>query len=160
MPDRGIKAHLYAADPHWWQYHIADIANDFDGKCWTQDRNWKKGEAEGFGIEVIKSREAHGLSRDPDWLNTGGNSGYQAIGLAYRMGYNRIILLGFDMCRENGKAHWFGEHPKGMNASTKYATYIDKFRTIKPAEYGIEIINCSRRTALDMFDRWTLDDAL
>ena len=113
---------------------------------------------EAWGIKVLNCQIAEkGLSRNAEAVNSGGNSGYQAINLAYHLGATRIILLGFDMHHHGGKSHWFGDHPKGFinGPPTKY---IAAFRSIKPEDYGIEILNCSRVTALDAFPRHNLED--
>lgn len=155
--------HLYAADFHWWKYHISDIARDFDGKCWSCETpgngNWGKQDPAAWGITTLKCGiVGKGLSRDPDSIVGGSNSGYQAIGLAYHLGASTIILLGFDMHCHGGKSHWFGDHPKGFNSNNKYERFIAAYRTIKPENYGIEILNCSRKTALDAFPLVNLDD--
>ena len=154
--------HLYAADAHWWHHHIHDINMGFGGKRWSCDppknTNWNKHDPEAWGITVLDCKIAEpGLSTDPQYVHSGGNSGYQAINLALHLGATRIILIGFDMCWNNGKAHWFGNHPEGLN-NAKPDRYIAAFRTIKPCDYGVEILNCSRHTALDAFDRHNLDD--
>ena len=96
----------------------------------------------------------------PPWSDTPAPKRAQVLFKFRELLEKNLDELTHIVCRENGKAHWFGEHPKGFNSNTKYETYIDKFKTIKPVEYGIEIINCSRRTALDMFPVWELSDAL
>ena len=48
-------------------------------------------------------------------VHHGQNSGYQAVGLAYHLKADRIILIGFDMQRTGGKSHWHGDHPRGLN---------------------------------------------
>ncbi len=58
---------------------------------------------------------------------------------------------------DNGAAHWFGEHPD--NVRSNYHTWFKGYRSI--AEQGlVEIINCTRDTALDMFPRQKLKDVL
>jgi len=157
--------HLYGADRNWWQMHHADIVKDFAGKCWScetsQSTNWGKHSIEGITLLRCETDPSvhSGLSTDPETVHTGGNSGYQAINLALHLGATTIILLGFDMCWNGGKSHWFGDHPKGLNNATPNK-YIAAFRTIKPEAYGIEILNCSRHTALDAFPVVSLEDAL
>jgi len=101
-----------------------------------------------------------GLARKTGAVHTGSNSGYQAINLAYHLGARSIILLGFDMHNHGGKTHWFGEHPKEFKADTRYERFLNEFRTIKPDQYGLQIINCSRKTALHAFPVCNLDDLL
>ena len=157
---------MYAADAHWWHHHIHDINMGFSGKRWSCDppgnTNWGKRDVSEWDITVLDckvGRNAPGLSRDPTAVHSGGNSGYQAIGLAYHLGATRIILLGFDMHHHSGKSHFFGDHPKEFaNSNAKPDRFVAAFRTIKPEEYGIEILNCSRETALDAFPRHNLED--
>lgn len=157
--------HLYGADFNWWNKHHAEVRECFDGQCWScetpKKTNWGKNSAEGITLlrcETDPSVDS-GLATDPGCVNSGGNSGYQAINLALHLGAKTIILLGFDMCWNGGKAHWFGNHPKGLN-NAEPNKYIAAFRTIKPESHGIEIVNCSRYTALDAFPCRDLDDAL
>ena len=155
--------HLYAADFHWWNYHIGDIARDFEGKCWSCDppgkTNWGKHDPQAWGVNVMQCKIAEkGLSTDPDFIHSGGNSGYQAIGLALHLQATRIILLGFDMHCHSGLSHWFGDHPENFISNTKFERFIAAYRSIKPERYGIEILNCSRQTALDAFPRHNLED--
>jgi len=160
--------HLYAADSHWWKYHIADVARDFEGKCWScepsGDTNWKTKndvpDPAAWGIEILRHALEPGLSRDKTLVHGGGNSGYQAINLAYHLGARCIILLGFDMQSHSGKTHWFGDHPKIFKADTNYSRFLDAFRTIQPDQYGLQIINCSRKTALQAFTVCNLDELL
>lgn len=118
---------------------------------------------------MLRLEQAGGLNTEQGTINSGGegSSGFQAINLAYHIGATKIILLGYDMQSTGGKNHWFGDHPKktpeGKNTAFMNGTfgrYVKTFRTIDPARYGIEIINCSRATALDAFPRMRLEDAL
>jgi hypothetical protein len=111
-------------------------------------------------LHWIKSRPLSGLSTDPTCVHQGANSGYQAINLAYNLGAQRILLLGFDCGVHNGKSHWFGDHPKGLQKASPYQRMQKAFRTIVPEHYGIEIINCSRTTAIDAFERLSIDKAV
>ena len=160
--------HLYAADGHWWHYHIHDINMGFAGKRWSCEpldegkkgnSNWNAHDPDEWGVTVLGCEtRGRGLSDDPDVLIGGSNSGYQGIGLAHRLGATRIILLGFDMCNHSGLSHFFGDHPKEFANGKGPERFIAAFRSIKPERYGIEIINCSRHTALDAFPRHNLED--
>ena len=152
---------MYGCDSRWWAHHIGDITRGFDGKCYTQDVQWtKESPAEQWGIETLTSLDKPGLSTEQGTVHRGGNSGYQAVNLAYLLGGTRIILLGFDMMMSGTQRHWFGDHPNtnGMNAASNYGNFMRAFATIKPEEYGIEIWNCTRQTALACFPRYKLED--
>ena len=68
------------------------------------------------------------------------------------------------MSMDGEKRHFFGDHPgepgQGMNQFSNYQVFINAFNTVNPKDYGLEIWNCSRRTAMDAFPRYNLEDAL
>lgn len=99
-----------------------------------------------MGVTLWPVEDKPGLGRKS--LHMGKNSGYQAINFAYLMGATRIILLGYDM---QGGSHFFGRHPKELRQQPDFKRHTAAFRTIHPDEYGIEIYNCTRETALDAF---------
>lgn len=114
---------------------------------------------------VTEHRLETGLSRDPGYLVSGRNSGYQSIGLAVHLGAVRIILLGYDMERREGEAiHWHGSHePPLLNPQPHhFDDWRERFAGTVPdlAEMGIEVLNCSRNTALTCFPRSRLEDVL
>ena len=157
MPDCD---HIWATDHRWWNYHISDITRDYDGQCWTQDTQWPAADSpQAWGINcLIADTGADGLSRDKTKVHTGSNSGYAAIGLAYHLGATRILLLGYDMMMDGDRRHFFGDHPEGLNVASNYNNFINRFKTINPADYGIEIWNVTRRTAMTCFPIYSLDD--
>ena len=78
--------------------------------------------------------------------------------LAFHMGAARILLLGYDMkFSKSGAAHWFGDHPD--NIRSNYAPWIQHMNEVAKQNL-VEIINCSRDTALDCFPQMTIQEAL
>jgi len=142
------------------------VVRDFTGQWWTQDVQWeergKKVDPAQWGIKQLTSLDRPGLSKKPGVIHRGQNSGYQALNLAgHLLGWDgRVILIGYDMMMSGGKRHFFGDHPQEMNAASSYPAFINNFKTINPKDYGLEIWNCSRRTALDCFPKHDLDEAL
>lgn len=110
----------------------------------------------------MRGEDCCGISRQPDTIHTGMNSGYQAIQLAYLWGATKIILLGYDMQKTGGKAHWHGDHPKGLGNCGNFSKWIlamnDLAKDLKVE--GVEVVNCSRQTALKCFRRAELKDTL
>lgn len=104
-----------------------------------------------FGCIRVPMEAREGLGRVG--VATMGNSGYQAVNLAYLLGAKRIVMLGFDMMDRGGEHHFHGNH-RGATLTNPnarlYRRWIDGFekmhRLLK--EEGVELINCSRRTAL------------
>ncbi len=144
---------LYACDARWWRWHKG--AKDFNGLKFSLERR-----AGLYGVQILKAGKPEGLSDDPCFLNTGKNSGYQAMNLAYLLGASKIVLLGYDMQRgPRGEMHWHKEHP--IRTPNLYVEFRRRFETlVKPlAERGVEVVNCSRNTALECFPKHTLQEA-
>ena len=153
--------YLYACDQRWWETHLDDIRATFKGKLYTQWHNNEQKDkvwADSQGITAIRGAHVKGLGREIIHFN--GNSGAQAINLAYLLGATRIILLGYDM-GATGNTHWFGSHPKGM-ANGNYSQYVANFNRLADdlKREGVEVINCTRKTALNQFKRAELGSVL
>jgi hypothetical protein len=147
---------MYACDGRWWDAWAAETAQGFAGERWTQDRK----AAQRYGLRYVESKACIGLGTD--CIHQGRNSGYQAINLAYLWGYRTVYLLGYDMSAAGGKTHFFGSHERGnlLDAPGGYEQYLDAFAEMRPQDYGLTVINCSRRTALECFPRERLEDVL
>lgn len=148
---------LYACDGPWWNEHKG--APGFNGEKWTLDfqasRDWR--------LNLIPHRKDISWSNNPEWIATGGhkgggNSGFQVLNLAAIQGAQRIILLGYDMGHQPGqKSHWFGEHPDNLVQGSNYGRFADAFKAALP-EIKQHVINCSRASALECFERARLED--
>ncbi len=143
---------LYAADAHWWRWQKG--APEFAGLKYSLEANAAKWP----GVNVLQYGGEMGLSSDPTTLSSGRNSGYQAIGLAVHFGASRIVLLGYDMQRGlKGEEHWHGNHPRHDRSDyPNFLRFFDSIAGLLKAR-GVEVINCTRRTALKCFDRQPLD---
>jgi len=93
-----------------------------------------------------------GLSGARDRITYGGNSGHQAVHLAYNLGASRIILLGYDF---GGEGHWFGDHPGSLRSGHAFNKWLAEMAYLAQAlaAQGVEVINCSRETAITCFPR-------
>jgi len=112
-------------------------------------------------LNRIEGCKADGLGRDK--IHYGANGGYQAINLAYLFGAKKIILLGFDMkLGEDKKSHWHGNHPGALNKDMPIKTWIKNFWKLAEdlKSENIEIINSTRDTALECFNKIKLEVAL
>ena len=152
---------MYACDDHWFDAKISDVREQFKGEIWTQSLRASKK----YKINVREGVSAQGLGREK--IHFGNNSGYQAINLAYLFGASRIVLLGFDMKTDAGKVHFFGNHSyhrQGQGPNNQvFARWKDNFvHLARDLEYeGVEVINATRDTTLDMFTRVrNVDDIL
>lgn len=96
-------------------------------------------------------------------IHQGGNSGYQAINLAYLWGAKTIILLGLDCSKSpDGQAHWFGQHGPELTQQQPFDLWQSNFPALAQdlKDHGVRVINCSRQTALTCFERMTLEEAM
>jgi hypothetical protein len=108
-------------------------------------------------------------------IRTGGNSGYQAVNLAWLFGAARIVLLGFDMGATGGRLHWHKDHGQTAHVSInhgrrrehrlhnpvprKFKDWCGAFNKLAAA-CPVPIVNCSRTSALTCFPRMDLDAGL
>jgi len=113
-----------------------------------------------FGTYWIRCGTGQGFSREPDTINGGGNSGYQAIHLAATFGAKKIVLLGFDMQRTGGLEHWHGKHEGNLPNGRGFASWMQQMTPLARdlEAMGVEVINCSRATAMRCFPRATLEE--
>ena len=141
---------LYACDAAWWKAYPE--AMEFKGRkasvTFKSDRVelWPmNGSLNGLGDEVI---------------HTCGNSGHQAINLAYLEGAKEIILLGYDMQVTKGLNHWHGNHKRGLLNKECYKGWIAHMNILAQQikAKGVKVINASRETALTCFERKKLED--
>lgn len=153
---------LYAADGQWWNWHHGAAEHvigkihypAFTGqfKYCLKHTNWQ-------GVQVLRKGPETGLTLDRTQVALGRNSVYQAINVAVHFGATRILLLGVDMQGQPG-SHFFGRHPN--NSGPPFNVCLERFATlVKPLKAaGVEVINCTRSTALKCFPCVTLEDAL
>jgi len=136
--------------------YYQEAKSEFAGELCTQDvKAWEK-----YGITRIEGEAKPGLGREK--IHFGGNSGYQAINIAYLFGATKIVLLGYDMQKTDGKSHWHGDHPKGLHKNPMMASWIKNFGQLARDlnDEGVETINATRNTALEMFKKQPLSVAL
>ena len=148
--------YLYACDAHWWEEYYADVKAGFRGDCFSiEDKNDGINAKPEYEIKRIPSRHGGDFGEDEihDGVSGGPNSGFQACNLAYMLGAKTIMLLGMDM----GGRHFFGDHPGRMNVASPYSGFMKSFASITK---DVEIINCSRRTAMRCFPILRIQDAL
>lgn len=150
--------YLYAADASWWECYADCVESTFHG-----ERFAPRVEGKTFtGIEYKKLYEgvsngdgSGGLSKDAGVVNHGNHSGHAACNVAYHLGYERIILVGFDFVGN----HWF--HPQFRSAGTNKhpvkdsATHQVGLHTMEDIikdlqDEGVEVVNCSKGSKLSL----------
>lgn len=150
---------LYACDERWWKFEKG--APGFTGLKYGIEQAPGVPQREWPGVQYLRNTGSDGLELDPSGLRTGFNSGYQAINLAVHLGISQIILLGFDMWRgPSGYQNWYGHHPLKMDSP--FPIFHQSFSTlVEPLKAaGVTVLNASRFTVLNAFERVALEDAL
>jgi hypothetical protein len=152
---------LYFADAKWLRWHqdkpafkafagqkctLAASAIDFD--AWPE-------------LHVLPHDGADGLSWNPAFLRTGNNSGHQILNIAALSGASLIPLLGYDgRPGKDGRTHHFGEHPD--SSGPPYQKMRSALRTVdqEAKARGIRIVNCSPGSAIETFEKGTIESLL
>jgi hypothetical protein len=141
---------MVAMDTAWWRHYGAEVASGFGG------------ERIGFTAQAVKFGASY--STWSSMVHNFGNSGAAAIAAAVRGRAARVLLLGYDcLPRADGQMHWHGNHPAPLNnPHESIKNWPRQFARVAKhaADHRVLVLNCSRATALDCFDRITLEEAL
>lgn len=157
---------LYFADKRWhgWHSHRPEF-KAFAGQIATVD-NLEL--ARDSRIHCLRKGALIGLADRPDTVNTGSNSGHQALNLCYLGKVKRVILIGFDMRHVGKRSHWHGGHvdthgeprptPEWAYARVMLPRLATAVKQLNAA--GIDVVNATPGTALKCFRLDTLENAL
>ena len=146
----------YACDTRWWSHNGEDFRKKFpEQESWTQCKT----SAPKYNLLWTNGKHDNGLSTNPEIIHFGSNSGYQMLNIAFLMGCNKFILLGYNMQHFGGKSHFFGDHGGGMNNKSPYPSFLQKFKTIQQPIKKL-IVNCTDNSALKEFRQSTLEEEL
>lgn len=139
----------------FWDEHAKRVRELCEGEFWTINEHSAKVD----GLNRINSEPGAGISKNPNTIRQGGNSGYQAIGLALLFGAARIVLVGYDMQFTNGRKHWHRDHAKNNPTGAALKNWRANFNELASVS-PVPIVNASRETALACFPRVSLEEAL
>jgi hypothetical protein len=132
-------------DRQWWDEYGKEVNENFLGEkfsCNPIEKHWNV---------TRLQREA---------FNGFGNSGAGCISLATVGMSDKIIMIGYDCQKTDGKAHWHGDHPVKLGNARHIEKWPDKFAELARFVRHVDVINASRETALKFFPRMTLEEAL
>ena len=142
----------YAGDFLLWKVHHARMKARRAVRAgvtwmWTCDAT----AAEHFALNRWKGANDVGLGEKMIHMN--GNSGAQAINLAYLFGARKIVLLGFTMREIDGKKHFHGDHEAPLVQKQLFAEWLWKMKFVaRDAErLKVDIVNCDPMSAMDCF---------
>lgn len=160
----------YACNKGWWDHYWSPALAANPAEKWTCNRE----AADEYGLNWVAEKNAKGLSIDPSIVHHGHGSGYTLLNLAYLMGAERIVLIGYDMKYASdynghtqqigsGPRHYFGEYPSELQHWPKmrvkngiHEELVELYRSVA-AQGVVEIINCTPGSAIDAFPRADID---
>ena len=129
-----------------------------------------RGAKENIRYLAKDKQKTWGISPNPKMVGWNSNSGAAAISVAANAKAKRIILLGFDMkLDEKQNQHWHNAYKlKGTSGKKNtliklpFKRHLKGFSAIaKDAKSrGIEIINASPDSAIDVFKKMTVEEIL
>lgn len=137
---------MYAMDDKFWEVYGDEINRTFPGKRYCQFGKTAKGIAE--RVEARRGFMPHG------------NSGAACIAYCASLRMSKIVMLGYDASKRDGKTHWHGDHPRPLGNCGSILRWPRQFANVRAYYRDANIINASRKTALTMFPRATLEQAL
>lgn len=151
---------VHGCNWQFWELHYPKIAK-LGVDMWTTR---KRLEGKYPRLQYIEERWEDGLSREPHWISAHHGTGPQLVNIAYLYGCTRLLLVGWDMAyrgktgpRSYEKRRYLGEdeltrgHWPQTGPNGEQTGLIKEMETIKPEDYGIEIINCTQGSAMKCF---------
>ena len=142
---------LYFMDTVWYNWHAVELM-EFKGLMYTTARQLK----DKHRVKFLNHGQRKGIDDRPDHLSKGTSSGYGGIGVAIAYGVKEVIILGFDMCRdEDGNHNYHNDHRRPVKDTIYEDAHMLSFPALVPAckERGITIINCNLDSALECFPK-------
>lgn len=143
-------------DRKWWNEYATEL-RAFEGELWTTNAE----AARIYRLHHIRAEVGAGMPKEPGTIMLGSHSGYQAVQLAIHFGAARVVLLGYDLQAKTKQRHWHGNHRNlGNPVPDRFPEWRREFHKLKREMLGVEIVNATRDTALECFDRVPLEEAL
>lgn len=148
---------LFFGDTVWWTKKRADVmAHNHLKRIYTTSPACHE--------KVVNIRPGVcGISNDPKEVAWNLNSGMAAINVALLGGAKKIVLLGFDMCKdENGNSNWY-ENIRFV-ADNTYQAFLSRepimAQEIKQKFPDVEIVNANPDSHLSAFKKQPLNEVL
>ena len=149
---------LYACDAAWW-IRRGPRKSEFTGRRLSSDAHppWLRlADVETVTVNPL----GLGISSIPGVIDAGGNSGFQAVGLAVQWGARAIILAGLDYSGD----HWHPPHGPGLNNPdpallAQWSSNRDA-QAHRLEDLGVSIIDTALEGALQAFPKMSLAAAI
>jgi len=111
---------------------------------------------------VFWSSPTVGIATRPDSVALGHTSAQAAMNIAVHKGASRIVLVGVDNCRVNGRAHCHKEYPETRCLEEGWEKKDRDFSyTVEPLKkMGVEVLNASPISTLTFWPKCDLMEVL
>lgn len=151
FPDADV---LFWADRRWFDWNHHDLGKHTGPLKITRK---KPHLSHPYDIHVVRHVPGVALSRDPEAV-AGFCGGASSINLAFLMGADPIVLLGFDM----QGANWHDLHRLPTEPGKHAAKFIPALERMAPelAKEGVTVLNTNPDSALRCFPFADIDDLL
>lgn len=152
---------LYFGDCNFYDLNRKNGIKDFGGLMISSCQRIPK---DGWpGVHRVKRSKQKPYGIDTERRNSiawNNNSGASAINIAYWLGAKRVVLLGFDMHKEEGNHHWHSYYKdRGPNHNPYPRHLIGWPQIAKDAQsVGLEIINATPDSAITDFPYMPLEE--
>jgi len=142
-------------DARWFDWHSEKLLSFAGLRVHCANRLDKVG-----WLKRLSRGKPMGIETNPHVVSWNRCSGSSAINLAYHLGAKRVVLLGFDMRRVEGRANWHDDHPNPQK--DPYDRFLACYPTIaRDAEkLGLEILNATPGSAIDVFPFVSLEEVI
>jgi hypothetical protein len=146
---------------YWWNRE--DLAK-YRGMKFTCNEGVRHGHRSVVGedgLHILRIRKFRGLDKDPRCVAWNKSSGAAAINVAVHLGASKIVLLGYDMRRVDGRKNWL-PHEQEQTNQNPYEYMLGGFPPLAKALKGMKIpvMNATPGSALRVFPITTLDKVL
>lgn len=150
---------VFFHDEEFWQAHKQELEKHPGTLVTCNSRFQNRPHPKVMYIPKDRSK-LYGIHNDSNFISWNHNSGAAAMTLASHLGVNRIVLLGFDMNAPQGVSHFHSEY--NQKRLPPFAKHLVGFKQIAEdaKQMGIEIINCSMESAIDIFPKRNLMEVI
>lgn len=110
---------------------------------------------------LVRRRTCETFSDDPAEVESGGNSGFGAVNVAYLKGARQIVLFGFDYTKGHYCPDRYAHHRPDHNAHY-WPRWGENFRATRAQlrQRGVSVINASPASTVDAFPKLEIDEAI
>ena len=145
----------YFGDAKWLDWH-AHILKDYPGLVISSNPKMRDHKT----VLYLQRGKSRGIEERKKMIAWNRSSGASAINLAIHLGASKIILLGYDMKRNDKVKNFHRDHRERNPEANPFERFLKVFPKIKKDadKMGIEILNATPDSAIDCFRKVDIRD--